>query len=135
MYNKIPHIKSLMTPLPYSINSDATVLDARDYMDEHKIHHLPVVKDDKITGILNNRDLDSPVVKNINEIKIEPPQLFDLNERLDIVLEKMADSHIDTVLVTKNAKLVGIFTYTDAYRHFAAYLREEFWPHSGDDAA
>ncbi len=63
MYNKIPYIKSLMTPFPYSINSDATVLDARDYMDEHKIHHLPVVKDDKITGILNNRDLDSPVVK------------------------------------------------------------------------
>lgn len=47
----------------------------------------------------------------------------------------MADKRLDTVLITKNSKLVGIFTESDAYRHFSMYLREEFGPHGGDNAA
>ncbi|NNE37472.1 MAG: CBS domain-containing protein [Gammaproteobacteria bacterium] len=135
MYIKIPLIKSIMTPFPYSIGIDATVSDAREYMEAHQIHHLPVVHDEKITGIINHRDFESEDVKNIAELELESPQLFDLNDRLDNVLETMADRHVDTVLVTKNSKLVGIFTYTDACRHFASYLREEFGPHDGNDAA
>jgi acetoin utilization protein AcuB len=104
-------------------------------MEEHQIHHLPVVKDEKITGIINHRDFHMKNVEKLAELEIEVPQLFDLNDRLDNVLETMADKHLDTVLVTKNSKLVGIFTYTDACRHFASYLREEFGPHGGNDAA
>ncbi|MGK0298521.1 MAG: putative transcriptional regulator [Gammaproteobacteria bacterium] len=71
----------------------------------------------------------------IDKIGFQTPRLFDLNEWMDNVQEIMAEQYIDTVLIIRNKKLVGIFTVTDICRHYAEYLREEFGPHDGNDAA
>lgn len=124
-----------MTPFPYSVNINATLSDARKYMEENQIHHLPVTDGEKIIGTINARDLENLKNENLCEIKLGVPQVFDLDERMDNVLETMSEKHLDTVLITKKSKLVGIFTYTDACRQFAKYLRDEFGPHGGNDAA
>jgi acetoin utilization protein AcuB len=135
MKNKIPLIKSVMTPFPYSVESNTLLSDAREYMVKHGIHHLPVTDGDRIAGLLNQNDVMGNGRQTVGDAGIETPQVVDLNERLDNILMIMADRHIDTVLVTKNNKLVGIFTYTDACRQFAGYLRREFGPHNGNTAA
>ena len=124
-----------MTPFPYSVSINSLLSDAKIYMHQHEIHHLPVIDGEKIVGLIDERDFDGQNYESIGDITLSSPQVFDLNERLDIVLEIMADKRLDTVLITKNSKLVGIFTESDAYRHFSRYLREEFGPHGGDNAA
>ena len=47
----------------------------------------------------------------------------------------MNDRHIGSVLVTCKGKLAGLFTVTDACRHFGEYLRQQFAPGGGDEAA
>lgn len=56
-------------------------------------------------------------------------------ERLDHVLERMAGEHIAAALVARRGKLVGIFTFTDACRLFAGWLRDRFPDPGSDDAA
>jgi acetoin utilization protein AcuB len=136
MKNKIPLIKSVMTPFPYSVDVNTRLSVARKYMLEHGIHHLPVIDGEKIAGILDKDDLaddkKNPVVGTLH---LKTPHVIDLNDRLDNILIFMADKRVETVLVTRNEKLVGIFSVTDACREFADYLREEFGPHDGSDAA
>jgi len=133
--NRIPLIKSIMIPFPYSVELNTQVVSAREYMIGHEIHHLPVTEGNKIVGILDQVAIDNTNSKLVSEVELVKPHVFDLNERLDNILKIMADTHINTVLITRNEKLVGIFTVTDACRHFADYLREEFGPHDGNDAA
>jgi hypothetical protein len=40
----------------------------------------------------------------------------------------MADKHVRSVLVVKGDKLAGIFTVTDACRHFAELLQSQYPP-------
>lgn len=141
----IPAIKSVMTPFPYSVDINASLFDARKFMGEHNIRHLPVTDEERLVGIISERDIKAYLGMDfdsskelqikVRNVKLEGPYIVDLNERLDIVLQKLSDEHIDAVLVTRNGKLAGVFTMTDACRSFAEYLREQFGPAGGNDAA
>lgn len=133
--NRIPLIKTVMTPFPYSVDTNADLEHARAYAREHQIHHLPVTSAGKLVGMLAGGQLQDNGAGTVGELELLKPPVYDLNDRLDNILETMAADHIDTVLVTRNDKLVGIFTVTDACREFAQYLREEFGPSGGNDAA
>jgi acetoin utilization protein AcuB len=143
--NHIPAIKAVMTAFPYSIDISAPVSEALAYMDEHDMRHLPVTRNDKLAGMLTQRDiklflalaamdreLDSI---SVSEIHMDDPYIVDLDTRLDIVLLEMVDRHINSVLVTRHGRLAGVFTTTDACRSFAEHLREQFSPPGGDEAA
>ena len=45
-----PHfnILNVMTPFPHSVDLGASLLEARQFMKEHKIRHLPITKDGRI---------------------------------------------------------------------------------------
>lgn len=124
-----------MTPFPYSVDINMRLGEAHVYMQEHDIHHLPVTDGDKLAGIINEYDVVERPDFLVSDINLKKPCTFDLNARLDDVLALMANKRVDTVLITRNNKLVGIFTVTDACKLFAEYLREEFAPPGGDEAA
>ncbi len=141
----LPAIKTVMTPFPYSIDVDATIEKARRFMREHNLRHLPVTENQKLIGVLSDRDIklylghdfDYPKEKEakVRDVYLDNPYIVDLNERLDIVLNNMAEKNIDSVLVTRNDKLAGVFTSTDACKSYADYLRDKFRPPGGDEAA
>jgi len=141
----IPAIKSVMTPFPYSVEVGAPIREAQDFMRVHKIRHLPVTEAQRLIGVLTDRDIklflgpdfDYPDKKEVTvrDVYMDHPYIVDLNERLDKVLQTMAEKHIGSVLVTRNGKLAGVFTSTDACESFAAFLRDQFKPPSGNEAA
>lgn len=141
----IPAVKLFMTPFPYSVDISAPVTHARQFMRERKIRHLPVTQNKELVGVLTDRDIklylgpdfDYPREEDVTvkDIYMDDPYIVDLNERLDIVLSNMAERHIGSVLVTRNGKLAGVFTSTDACKGFADYLRERFRPPGGNEAA
>jgi len=134
----------VMTPFPYSVPSDASLSTARSMMSEHGIHHLPVIQDGQLIGLLTARDLEAVLRSGLDDASVARVRVGDLvlreivvvemNQPLDTVLREMAERHVGSVLVVKEGRLAGIFTASDACRLFADLLRTAF-PGGGDEVA
>lgn len=139
---RIPAIKAVMTPFPYSVDIDAPLSEALRFLRDHNIHHLPVTKKQQLAGVLSDRDIhlhlgsekDAEKIR-VRDVYMDHPCIVDLNERLDLVLRMMQERHVGAVLVTRNDRLAGVFTLTDVCRSYADLLQKEARPPSGDDAA
>jgi len=141
---RMPTIKNVMTPFPYSVDAEASVAEAMQFMRAHKIRHLPVMEAGELKGIVSDRDIklilgpdfahpDASELK-VRDAMVAEPYVVDIATRLDSVVRHMAERRLGSVLVTRKGKLVGVFTYTDACAAFADLLASEF-PAPGDDAA
>lgn len=134
-----------MTAFPYSVDVNATVDQAREFMRKHRIHHLPVTQDGQLTGLVSDRDIKLilgpdfayPPEKllTVRDAMLRDAYVVDLDTRLDVVLHHMATHQLGSAIITREGKLVGVFTTTDACHHFAEFLREQFRRSGGDDAA
>lgn len=141
---KLPRIKSVMTPFPWSIDIDAPVDEARAFMRREHIRHLPVVDEGRLVGLVSDRDIklclgpdfDSPPPGEVTvrDVYVDRPYVVELDEPLPNVLFAMAERHIGSVLVTREGKLAGVFTATDACRRFAEFLTADA-PRPGGEAA
>jgi acetoin utilization protein AcuB len=142
---RVPLLKSLMTPFPWSVDADATLSEARAMMEEHGIHHLPVERGRRIVGVLDAHDVrraleaegrcDGAAEPRVRDVMAADPYVVDLNERLDNVLLHLADAQIGCAVVVRAGKLAGIFTQTDACRAFGEHLREVEGTGGDDDVA
>lgn len=117
-------IAKFMTRTPHSIEPGQLLEEARKIMGRHDIRHLPVLSGGRIVGLLSERDLTyirtlpgvGPDLK-VKDAMVYDPVLVSESESLRDVAQKMAASHIGSVLVCDSrSKLSGIFTYTDALR-------------------
>lgn len=121
-----------MTPFPYSIDVDARLSDAHKLMREHHFRHLPVTRAGAIVGVLTDRDIklvlgpdfDCPNEEQltVRDAYVERPCVVHASTPVATVARTMAENHIGSAIVTKNDKLVGIFTVTDACRALAEVL-------------
>ena len=129
----MPHMVSVMTPFPHSIESDRSLSEAKAMMHVSEIRHLPVVEQGRVVGLLSDRDikLTLSVCKDesaAEEITVGQAcsldvYVVDVDERLDAVVMEMAERKIGSALVTRKGKLVGIFTTTDACLKLAELLK------------
>ncbi len=141
---RIPAIKAVMTPFPYSVEADATVDQAREFMREHRIRHLPVTEQGQLIGMVSDRDIKLvlgpdfayPPEKQVRvrDAMVRDAYIVDLDTRLDEVLHHMALQQLGSAIVTREGKLAGVFTTTDACHHFAEFLRDQFRRAGGDAA-
>lgn len=140
---RMPSIKSVMTPFPYAVDSEAPLEAAREQMASHDIRHLPVKRAGELVGVISDRDLTRAERETkgrrrgevrVGEVCCHEVYVVDLEEPLDNVLLHMARERLGSTLVVKEERLAGIFTTVDACRAFAEYLRRE-QPAGGDDAA
>lgn len=124
MTKPIPSIKKYMTMVPFSIEKDASLLEAAELMQKNHIRHLPVLYQGKIEGILSSSDIT--MIRTLNGVNIEKLKVYDCytpnpykvspDTYLDTVLDEMAEHKYGCVLVDDNEKLVGIFTWVDALK-------------------
>jgi acetoin utilization protein AcuB len=141
----IPSIGSVMSPFPHVVHVDDSLRLARAVMVEHGVRHLPVKDDDTLVGVLTDRDLKRALDPDlglppkdelfVRDVFVRDAFVVDFAEPLDNVLEELAKRHIGSALVTREGRLVGIFTLTDACRMLCAHLRALFPAGSGDDVA
>lgn len=141
----IPAIGSVMTPFPYVVQVDDSVLAARALMIEHDVRHLPVKDGSRLLGVLTDRDLKRALDPAlglppkdelfVRDVYLADAYVVDVSEPLDEVLDHLSSEHIGSALVTKQGRLVGIFTLTDAARLFCSHLRLLFPSRSGNEVA
>ena len=142
---RLPKIKAVMTPFPYSIEDTASIEEAGEQMRHHHIRHLPVMRNGQLIGVVSDRDVAiytehaeigaGSQQRVVSDICMSAVYVVDLKESLDNVLINMAKQQLDCTLVTKKGKLVGLFTVTDVCRSFAQHLRDQFRPGDGNNAA
>jgi acetoin utilization protein AcuB len=125
-------VKAFMTAFPYSVDKDSPVDEALEFMRHHKIRHLPVTEAGELQGVVSDRDIklmlgpdfaypDARELK-VKDAMVEDAYIVDYSTPLATVLKQMAERRIGSAIVTRNGKLVGVFTSSDACRAFADYL-------------
>jgi CBS domain-containing protein len=137
---RIPRIKTVMTPFPYSIAPSASLEDAVAMMAAHDIRHLPVCESHTVIGMLSERDtrVAHAVRKGDASLTVgeicNDPYLVDLERRLDEVAAEMAERRIGFAIVVRGDKLAGVLTTTDVCRLLATALREAYGDEDDDVA-
>ncbi|GGJ28493.1 CBS domain-containing protein [Deinococcus roseus] len=128
-------VRDVMTASPVTVPPDLSVPEAAAVMKAGGFHHLPVVKDRKLIGMLTDRDLKEALPSDVGALTIF--EVSYLLERLNVerimtepvtirpgrdVREaacKMLDLQIDGLTVLDpRERLVGILTVTDLLRTF-----------------
>lgn len=139
-----PKLKNIMTPFPYSVDAEAPIDAAVEFMRRHKIRHLPVTSKGALTSVVSDRDIKlvlgpdfaypSDRELKVRDAMVKDCYIVDLATPLAAVLRHMATQRIGSAVVTRRGKLAGVFTTNDACRAFADYL-DEVAAVDDDDAA
>ncbi|MFO7561347.1 MAG: CBS domain-containing protein [Enhygromyxa sp.] len=138
---RIPRIKSVMTPFPYSVAPSASLEDAVAMMRAHDIRHLPVCDNHAVIGMLSERDTQVALALRSDHATLRvadlcnDPYLVELDRRLDEVAAEMAARRIGVAIVMRGDKLAGVLTTTDVCRLLATTLREAYGDDEDDDVA
>ncbi len=121
-------ISDYMTEMPHSINKTMTVKKGLEMMTQYSCHHLPVLEDGNIVGIVSDRDLriigkaTDVASTPIEKVMTDDPLIVDRNDDVRQIVITMKNRGIGSVIVRGDAdKPWGIFTATDAI----SYLSKE----------
>lgn len=136
-----PRLKTVMSPFPYSVDAEAPIEQAVEFMREHKIRHLPVTAKGRLTSLVTDRDIklvlgpDFAYPRNlkVRDAMVKDCYVVDLATPLSAVLRHMTEHRIGSAVVTRRGKLAGVFTVNDACRAFADYIEDAQAIDDGDD--
>jgi len=132
-------VKNKMTANPFTISPDQTIPDAHEIMAQNNVKRLPVVKNDKLVGVVSREDIlrASPseattfsigeitylIAKTkISQIMSKKPVTISSNALLEEAATLMRDRDISFLPVVDNDKLVGIITESDIFDSFIELL-------------
>ena len=126
----IPRVKTYMSAPPYTIGDDQTMARAHELMRQHRVRHLPVLRAQKLVGVVSDGDLH--MVETLAEVdprkvrddEAMTPEVYTVSPDapLDEVVREMATHKYGSVIVVDHGHVVGVFTTVDACRAFADML-------------
>lgn len=114
-------VRDAMTESPRSIGASASVVEAARLMREEHIGSLPITDDEKLVGMITDRDITTRVVAEAADpkttsvadvysrdlISVEP------DNDLEQALQLMARHQVRRLPVVENGRLVGIVAQAD----------------------
>jgi CBS domain-containing protein len=114
-------VRNAMTENPRSIDASASVVEAARLMREEHIGSLPITDDEKLVGMITDRDITTTVVAEAADPK--KTSVGDVSSRdlisvgpdadLDEALQLMARHQVRRLPVAESQKLVGIVAQAD----------------------
>lgn len=121
-------IKEIMNKA-IAVDHDVSVKEAAKIMSDRGIGSLIVLKDNKIAGIITERDIMkniSSIGKKISSVMSRNVVTINHNESLDNAALIMTERKIKRLPVVDNDRLVGIITATDIIAN-SDVLNEDFF--------
>jgi|TARA_B110001454_G_scaffold52936_1_gene51772 acetoin utilization protein AcuB len=141
----MPILTEVMTPFPQLVDESTLITDAISLMAEKNYHHLPVVVNHEVVGLLSTADIKLAQMPGhretefteltVGDICRRRIYLVDLHTRLDDVLDNMVADAWDAAIVLREGRLAGIFTSQDACRAFSTWLKKEYLPNNDPGVA
>ncbi len=113
---------------PITISPDASIREAVELMHKHSIRHVPVVKDDRMQGLVTESNLRQYFVPaivddlTISDVMIVNPITVDPNASIDSAARLIYRYKIGGLPVLEKRRLVGILTITDILAAFIELL-------------
>ncbi len=125
-------IKDIMHSIT-KISSSTTISEAAKIMDQKSIGSVLVEENNKIIGMMTERDILRKVVAKgktpeklkVNDIMSHPIITIDTNEDVLAATKKMDECRIRRLVVTENGKIVGMVTANSIARNLKYYLARE----------
>lgn len=113
-------IKQILKKGVITIDTYTTIYDAANLMKKHNIGFLPVVNDNKIIGVITDRDItincvasncdcDQKIEDYINKNVVK----IDYNREINDALDLMKNNKIKRILVLDGEKLIGVLSLSD----------------------
>ena len=133
------HARNIMSSPVLTINGDAMVKEAWSMFIEKKVHHLPVLSDEKkMIGILSDRDIFKRLIitngKIVNDVdktvkEIMTTNVFTATPITDIrrIAKEMFDNNIDAMPIVDDGLLSGIITRSDILHAIIHQPDLQFW--------
>ncbi|HEY6588229.1 MAG TPA: CBS domain-containing protein, partial [Nitrososphaeraceae archaeon] len=120
-----------------SLESDNTLLDARNFMIRYNISRIVILQNQKLVGIITEKDISKYIYstfteKRLSEILIKEimtKELLTVNidSSIDKSIKTMLDNNISSVIVTDNEGFYkGIITKTDIVEYFAYDVKNKY---------
>jgi len=114
-------VREAMTASPTAISSESTVVDAARKMTTENVGSLPVVDQEKLVGIVTDRDLVRNVLAkdldphkvSVSDVATDSPVVAGPEEPLDAALQRMAEKQVRRLPVVEDGRLVGILAQAD----------------------
>ena len=137
-------VKDVMTKEVITVSPETTFSEAMDIIRKKGIRRLPVVKNEKVVGIITEKDLLSAspsqattldvweLTSLLSKLKIKQIMKKDVvhvhpNTPIEDAAKIMSDKKIGSLIVLEEERLVGIITESDIFKVFINMLgaREE----------
>ena len=114
-------VRDTMTQNPSTIGASASVVEAARLMREEHIGSLPITDNERLVGMLTDRDITTRVVAEAADPKTTPVgevysgDLISVepDKDLDEALQLMARHQVRRLPVVENGRLVGIVAQAD----------------------
>lgn len=125
-------ISEIMTKEVVSVTPEQKLLDVKHiYEKDNFHHHIPVVKNDKLVGIvslvdfmyhINGAGLDDNNLiykeKAVKDIMMPNPEYVNSNATINQVAEILSNGKYRALPVVEDHKMIGIVTTADVIRYF-----------------
>ena len=129
-------VRDLMTAVPITVAPGLSVIEARQKMAEHRIRHLLVVENERLMGIVTDRDirlnLASPATSlsvwemnyllarlTVGEVMTKTVVIVEPDRDAGSAARILVDDKIGALPVVDRGRVVGIVTESDFVRAFA----------------
>ena len=131
-------VKDLMSNAVEVVSPDAHLHDALIKMNRTGYRHLPVVADDKLVGVITDRDLrlavNSPLVDKdsdltresvLDDVRVDQcmtpdPQCVSSDTPAYEAADLLSLNKFGAMPVVDDEKLIGMISYIDFLKHYAA---------------
>ena len=124
-------VSSIMTPHPIVVEADALLMQVQEIFEEHKIHHLPVVKKGKMVGMISKTDLlfflkglsNDTMEEVMNEVRLRTFHAYQIMSKGIVSISSSVKlgqaigifyrNDFHAIPIVDNGELVGILTTHD----------------------
>lgn len=121
------------------VDIKSNIYEVADTMKRYDVGFVPVSDNNKIVGVLTDRDIVTKIVANKDELiesYISKPISIDLNDSIENALTLMSKHKIKRLLVSSDNKLVGILSISNLLNTDCNYIeaiKEIFEINKNDD--
>lgn len=134
--NLLNSISSIMTLNPICVNSNDTLTVVDKLFKEYRIHHLPVLSDGKLVGMVSKSDflffrrgfsdenskLEDEVRMNnftVKDIMTKRLAKLETSDKINVALEVFKENLFHALPVVEGEKIVGIISTFDIIKRLA----------------
>ena len=114
------NLELIMTKKIIVGNIDNSITEISNLMKKYDIGFLPIVDNNKVKGVITDRDIIIEALTNTNDLNKTIENYIttniitaDINKSIDDVLNIMGENKIKRIIINDNNKMVGIISLSD----------------------